>query len=204
MSYKLSNIFSPTKNTRACRIFLIGGNARVKSMMTTKKRKTLIASNQTLGDIIQSEINQHGLRADLNHIDVSHVTDMTWLFEGSDFNGDISKWDVGSVTNMNGMFEDSDFNGDISRWDVKNVEDMCEMFPNSRFNGNIGAWNVENVTDMDWMFDGSEFRGDIGRWSLPVRTFKTEDVCDRIEMGRLIQLTESLPKQKLHLSCRAL
>lgn len=149
-------------------------------MMTTKKRKTLIASNQTLGDIIQSEINQHGLRADLNHIDVSHVTDMTWLFEGSDFNGD------------------------ISRWDVKNVEDMCEMFSNSRFNGNIGAWNVENVTDMDWMFDGSEFRGDIGRWSLPVRTFKTEDVCDRIEMGRLIQLTESLPKQKLHLSCRAL
>ena len=66
--------------------------------------KTIIATNETIKDIVKSEIARLGNNADLNHIDVSQVTDMSYLFKGSEFNGDISKWDVSNVTNMECMF----------------------------------------------------------------------------------------------------
>jgi len=45
---------------------------------------------------------------------VSSVTDMSFMFRDSAFNGDISDWDVSSVTNMPHMFRNSKFNSDIS------------------------------------------------------------------------------------------
>ena len=54
--------------------------------------KTIIATNETIRKIVDSEIERLGNNADLNHIDVSQVTDMRRLFEDSEFNGDISKW----------------------------------------------------------------------------------------------------------------
>jgi len=36
--------------------------------------------------------------------DVSAITDMSWLFDSSNFNADISNWDTSSVTNMYHMF----------------------------------------------------------------------------------------------------
>ena len=63
-------------------------------------------------------------------IDVSSVTDMSYLFEDhTSFNQDISGWDVSNVTNMRGMFFGcSSFNQDITGWDVSNVDDMVVMF----------------------------------------------------------------------------
>src|SRR5690606_16244702 len=57
--------------------------------------------------------------------DVSHVTDMRWMFTGAtNFNGDISEWDTSSVTNMSYMFFGAkSFNQDISKWDVSSVTD---------------------------------------------------------------------------------
>ena len=100
-----------------------------------------------LKDIIKQRIESEGNKCDLNDIDTSNITDMSWIFDDSKFNGDISKWNVSNVTNMNHMFNGSVFNQDISNWDVSNVTDMKKMFAWSKFNGNISKWNVSNVTD---------------------------------------------------------
>ena len=70
--------------------------------METKKK--IIANDETIHEIVEAQIDELGNEADLNHIDVSAVTDMSELFKESDFNGDISGWDVSSVTDMGGMF----------------------------------------------------------------------------------------------------
>ena len=83
-----------------------------------------------LKDIIDKRIESEGNECDLNDIDTSNITNMSYLFEDSDFNGDISKWDVSNVRDMWSMFAYSKFNGDISNWDVSNVTNMKAMFEN--------------------------------------------------------------------------
>ena len=90
---------------------------------------------------------------DVSNVDVSGVTNMSYLFYGLDFNQDISEWDVSNVTCMNYMFEGSSFNQNISNWDVSNVKFMNCMFYGSSFNGDISKWDVSNVTDVSCMLD---------------------------------------------------
>ena len=125
----------------------------------------IVANNGNIKEIVEDEIKRLGNKADLNHIDVSGVTDMNSLFKYSKFNGDISKWDVGNVWNMGAMFSNSKFNQDISGWDVSNVEDMYGMFAQSPFNQDISKWNVGNVKDMYRMFENSPFKQDINMWN---------------------------------------
>ena len=74
--------------------------------------------------------------ANLNDIDVSHITSMynykknKSLFKGLDpHNIDISEWNVSNVEDMSCMFNGCyKFNCDLSNWDVSNVEDMYYMF----------------------------------------------------------------------------
>ncbi len=82
------------------------------------KEKIIAINKKNLKYLIQEEINLYGNNYNLNHIDVSKITDMKELFKQSDFNGDISQWDVSHVTTMEFMFHQSQFNGDISQWNV--------------------------------------------------------------------------------------
>ena len=119
-----------------------------------------------LNSEVRTGISRLGISADLNYIDTSLITDMSFLFSYSKFNGDISKWDTSKVENMCGMFFRSKFNGDISKWDVGRVRNMSDMFYNSKFNGDISRWDVSRVTNTCGMFFDSNFRGYIGSWNI--------------------------------------
>ena len=120
----------------------------------TKQGYRIVARNKLhLAMIIQAVIERKGPECDLNHIDVSRVTDMSEMFSESQFNGDISQWDVSNVTDMSRMFYRSAFDGDISQWNVSNVTNMAEMFKGSQFNGDTSQWNMSNVTNKEGMFD---------------------------------------------------
>ena len=105
-----------------------------------------------LEDITDKRIESEGNKCNLNDIDTSYITDMSYLFEDSEFNGDISKWNVSNVTNMEYMFRFSEFNGDISNWDASNVKNMWSMFFRSKFNRDISNWDVSNVINNAYIF----------------------------------------------------
>lgn len=111
----------------------------------------VVATNATIDSLVNNAIASNP-NADLNHIDVSGVTNMRQLFSkemaayrGVDpkrFRGDISKWDVSNVTDMSEMFGQSHFNGDVSAWDVRRVENFTGIFQKSKFRGDLSRWQV--------------------------------------------------------------
>jgi surface protein len=126
-------------------------------------------TKEELVEIIKVEVKKNGWNCDLNHIDTSKITDMSYLFSKDSagyglgdlpgynlekFNGDISRWNVSNVTNMSHMFYGANsFNQPIGDWDVSNVTNMDYMFFDAdSFNHPIGNWNVSNVINMHNMF----------------------------------------------------
>jgi surface protein len=120
-----------------------------------------------LDEVIKGEIIKGGNNCNLNHLDISEIKDLSFLFAANtEFNGDISKWDTSNIMEMESMFADSKFNGDISKWNTSNVKNMSYMFCGSIFNGDISRWDVSKVTDMKSMFADSKFNGDISKWDV--------------------------------------
>ena len=120
------------------------GNTSQNISVYTSQPKT----REELKDIIEDRISKEGPNCDMNDIDTSRITDMSYLFELSVFNGDISKWNVSNVENMSDMFSFSSFNGDISKWNISNVKYMSSMFYHSMFNRDISNWDVSNAQYM--------------------------------------------------------
>ena len=146
-----------------------------KSFYTCKPR-----TKNGLQKIIIQRIQDEGPECDLNDIDVSNITDMSYLFNANrfingghkifkDFNGDISQWNVSNVEDMNHIFCCcEEFNSDLSRWDVSNVTNMLSMFYDcENFNCDISKWDVSKVTRMNGMFSNCyKFNCDISRWNV--------------------------------------
>ena len=110
-------------------------------------------------------INEIRIRLDrgqynLNDIDTSEITDMSFLFKEFRLYNlsklDISKWDVSKVTDTRFMFSRCEsFNSDLSKWDVSSVKDMEGMFANcKKFNSDLSKWDVSKVEYMQDMFYG--------------------------------------------------
>ena len=87
-----------------------------------------VVSKYDLDREINKAICENGIRADLNYIDTSLITDMSWIFNGSRFKGKIDQWDTSNVIDMSYMFCDSWFDKDISSWNTGNVKNMSWMF----------------------------------------------------------------------------
>ena len=136
-------------------------------------------TKKELKEIIKERISKEGPNCDLNDIDVSLITDMSYLFSGSEFDGDINNWDVSNVKDMSWLFNDSEFNGDISKWDTSDVRNMEGMFCRSWFNDEISDWDVNNVENMSYTFSSSRFNQDISKWKIrkDCRTYKMFDKC---------------------------
>ena len=141
-----------------------------KSFYTCKPK-----TKNKLQEIIIQRIKDDGHECNLNDIDVSKITSMSYLFNANeydifkDFNGDISMWNVSNVKNMNCMFFRCEkFNCDISRWNVSNVTNMGWMFNwCNKFNCDISKWDVSNVKNMDRMFWCCEsFKQNLDMWNV--------------------------------------
>ncbi len=77
-------------------------------------KKRIIAEHiRHLHDLITKEIKSNGIKCSLNHIDISKIPNISYLFQDSTFNGDISEWDTSNVSEMKWMFYRAKFGGDL-------------------------------------------------------------------------------------------
>lgn len=118
---------------------------------------------------------------DLNGLDTSRVTDMTYMFAES-WNASfqvtgLADWDTSNVIHMPGMFQSCSGAGftapQVSGWNVSKVEDMSRMFQGCRgaaFTApNVSNWNTQSVTNMNAMFKGCSGAAftvpDVSKWN---------------------------------------
>ena len=134
---------------------------RPKIIYNRSMQSVMIQHKTHLMDQICSHIYQYGPACDLNHLDVSQVTDLSFVelsFEEGGRNDEDQR--------SENVFFNYKFTGDVSRWNTANVTDMSNLFRDCTFNGDISGWNTSKVINMDCMFLGSSFSGSIGSWNL--------------------------------------
>ncbi len=93
-------------------------------------RPVIPETKEELESIIEKELKRQGTDVDLNFIDTSKITDMSYLFINLGHrNLKIDKWNTSNVTNMRCMFYCAyKFTSDLSKWVLSNVKDLHYMF----------------------------------------------------------------------------
>ena len=102
---------------------------------------------------------------DVTNLDVSNVTDLSYMFYFTGRNSTkfkivgLSNWDTSKVTTTDNMFRQSGMNsnfwdiGDISLWNTSNVTNMRYMFfqtaTRAEYTLDLSGWNVDKVTNYD-------------------------------------------------------
>ena len=126
-----------------------------------------------LEKIIKQLFDENGYNVDLNVINTSKITDMSYLFDNTEFHkfcGDVSQWNVSNVENMDSLFFGCyDFDCDLSQWNVSQVKDMEYMFGAcENFKGRgLEKWNVSRVKNMGAMFAKCEnLNCDLSHWNV--------------------------------------
>ena len=145
---------------------------RLKITSKTKSARVIPTSKEQLQSIIEDELERQGPNADLNFIDTSLITNMSYLllrYNNKIENIKIDDWDVSNVTKMIGMFSGCEnFESDLSGWNTSRVEDMNGMFyVCDKFKSDLSGWNTSRVEDMNGMFYGCDkFKSDLSGWNV--------------------------------------
>jgi hypothetical protein len=141
-----------------------------------KQTKVVPKNGEELMKVVYDEIKRLGFTCDLNHIDVSHVTNFNNVFyamspEMTFFNGDVSEWDVSRMKSCDFMFSSCHFDGDLSQWDVSHCESFRSMFNTAtHFTGKgLENWRLKSAKTTSYMFHKTfKFSGDtITDWKIP-------------------------------------
>ena len=132
-------------------------------------------TKEELKDIIKKLVDKQSTEdiINLNSIDSSQITDMSYLFAGMEdlIKIDLSDWDVSNVKTMKDMFRDCQnlerIIG-IENWNVSNVTNMRYMFIGCKsFNQQLNKWDTSKISDMSHMFyDCKSFNQDISNWNV--------------------------------------
>ena len=126
-------------------------------------KKIKVTSKEELREQIKIAIDKQGPNVDLEHLDVSEITDMSELFAGLTVCWvGVFSWDVSKVTTMKAMFKGCNClylcPNSLMYWNVSKVTDMSEMFSGC---GNVKIpvhkyWRIdENMVNVDKMFENS-------------------------------------------------
>lgn len=131
-------------------------------------RPVIPETKEELESIIEKELKRQGTDVDLNFIDTSKITDMSYLFINlGRRNLKIDKWNTSNVTNMRCMFCCATYvSADLSKWDVSKVTDMFIMFARAKsFNSDLSKWKVSKFAIMNCMFYGAiNFESNLSTW----------------------------------------